>query len=64
MRFSSLGFADAASRIDEIIRNVKPDSVSAKREITDGERQAPHARAIRHGDLESFLLAIVASSLV
>src|SRR5262245_42435838 len=39
MRFTGLGFADSASRIDEIIRNVKPDTARRKREMTDAERQ-------------------------
>jgi putative DNA primase/helicase len=38
MRFTGLGFAEAASRVDDIIRNVKPDSFRPKREMTDGER--------------------------
>ena len=38
MRFTGLGFADAASKIDEIIRNVKPTISAPKREMTDAER--------------------------
>ena len=63
MRFTGLGFADAASKVDEIIRNVKPDSVRPKREMTDGERQAalrrcgPRRRKAEEGDLLHAYLA-------
>ena len=63
MRFTGLGFADAAARVDEIIRNVKPDSVSPKREMTDGERLAAlralwaETRKAEKGDLLHAYLA-------
>lgn len=40
MRFTGLGFAAAAAKVDEIIRNVKPESIRPRRDLTDGERQA------------------------
>jgi phage/plasmid primase-like uncharacterized protein len=40
MRFTGLPFADAAARVDEIIRNVKPDVIQPKRELTERERLA------------------------
>lgn len=40
MRFTGLPFPEAASRVDEIIRNVKPDSIRQPREMTDEERRS------------------------
>ena len=40
IKFTGLGFKEAADRIDAIIRNVKPDSRPHKPEISDDERRA------------------------
>ena len=40
MRFTGLGFAEVASKIDDIIGNVGPDRIQRKPEMTDRQRRA------------------------
>lgn len=64
MAFTGLSFAEASSRIDDIVGNVKPDSVQPKREMTDDDRRqllrATYAATspIQTGDLADRYLAI------
>jgi putative DNA primase/helicase len=57
MQHTGLGFADCAARVDEIIRNVKPDSVPRKPEITEEDRRRmlkalwTEAKPLTEGDL-------------
>ncbi len=56
---TGLPFSECAARVDEIIRNVKPDSPRIKREISDEERRAMlrqlwvEAKPLQEGDLVS-----------
>ena len=40
MAFTGLAFPEAASRVDEIVGNVTPDTPTGRREISDDERRA------------------------
>lgn len=57
MQFTGMAFADCAARIDEIIRNVKPDSIRQKSEMTEEDRRRllralwTEAKPLEDGDL-------------
>lgn len=63
MQHTGLSFKDAAARVDEIIRNVKPSAEKPKPEMTDDERRNilrstwNEARPMAEGDLVSRYLA-------